>query len=127
MCSVLKIQPPIIAVDFDGTITKDNDFPNCGELMPGAKDVLQTLHFAGCYIILWSCRVGEDLERAVEYCKKNYIPIDFVNRNIDAIEGKFAYPKIFANYYIDDLNVGGFPGWDKVKEIILEHPYFKTI
>ena len=121
-----KIQPypPILAVDFDGTITRDNDFPNCGELMPGAKEVLKELHELGCIVILYTCRVGQDLVAAVKHCRHNKIPIDYVNRNIPQIEGKYAYPKIFANYYIDDLNLGGFPGWERVKEIVLQDPYF---
>jgi hydroxymethylpyrimidine pyrophosphatase-like HAD family hydrolase len=119
-----KCYRPILAVDFDGTITKENRFPECGELMPGAQEVLKALHDAGCVIILWTCRTSSTLNDAVAYCKNHGIPIDYVNDNIPEIRGKFADPKIFANYYIDDANIGGFIGWNKVKEIVLRHPFF---
>ena len=115
----------IIAVDFDGTITKDNDFPNIGELMPGAKEIITELHDKGCIIILWTCRCDEYLDDAIDYCEKNKIPIDYVNENVPEINGRYANPKIFAHYYIDDLNVGGFPGWEKVREIIFHQEGFK--
>ena len=117
--------PPILAIDFDGTITKDNDFPKCGKLMPEVQEVLQELHHKGCKIILWTCRSGQDLANAITWCEAWGIPIDFVNENIPTI--KFGNPKIFANYYIDDLNLGGFPGWEKVLKIVLQDKYFTKV
>lgn len=116
--------PPILAIDFDGTITRDNDFPNCGVIMPGAKEVIKELHEKGCIIILWTCRVEKELQEAIEYLTVNKIPIDYVNRNIPQIEGKYAFEKVFANYYIDDLNIGGFPGWECVRKTVLKNPFF---
>lgn len=113
----------ILAVDFDGTITKKSRFPH----KPSAEDisdrcveVLQGLKKAGCTIILWTCREGKYKEDAVEYCREMGIPIDYVNENCDAIKEAFesCSPKIFANYYIDDMNIGGFIGWDAVEEIV---------
>ena len=103
--------PPILAIDFDGTITRDNDFPHIGKIMPEAQEVLQELHEKGCKLILWTCRNGQDLENAVTWCQAWGIPIDYVNENIPEI--KFGNPKIFANYYIDDLNLGGIPRMGK--------------
>lgn len=112
----------ILAVDFDGTITKDNDYPHCGEIMPGAVEYLTLLHNHGCTIILWTCRAGAALDDAVAYCKLHKIPIDYVNEDCTAVrEAWFGHsfsPKVFANYYIDDLNIYGFPGWYEVYDTI---------
>lgn len=116
---------PILAVDFDGTITKYNEYPHCGAIREKAAEVLQDLHSRGCIIILWTCRDDENLLKAIDYCVRNEIPIDYANCNTKELrEAGFTGPKIFANYYIDDLNLGGFPGWEKVREIVLKDPYF---
>jgi hypothetical protein len=122
----MENKAPIIAVDFDGTITSVSNFPHIGNLMPNVQEVLQELHDRGSIIILWTCRGGDDLQRALDYCEVWGIPIDYCNRNIPEIEGKYGNPKIFANYYIDDLNLGGFPGWDKTLKIILQDKYFRV-
>lgn len=129
-----KLYPPILAVDFDATITEKNEFPHCGKPMPGAITALKYLHKKGCIIILWTCRVNKDLKVAVEYCQSHDIPIDYVNKNIPEIESKYAHlqklikldthSKVFANYYIDDSNLDKFPGWVKALETIFEDPYF---
>lgn len=115
---------PILAIDFDGTVTQDNDFPNLGPLKKNCKEALQRLHKWGCIIILWTCRSGEYLQPAVDYCRKHRIPIDYVNENYPGITFQ-PYPKIFANYYIDDLNVGGPLSWLEVERIVMQHPYIQ--
>jgi len=108
---------PVLAVDFDGTITDKNEFPEANKLKKDCKDVLNRLHDKGCIIILWTCRTGDTLDKATMYCKDNEIPIDYVNKNIPQIKG-FAEPKIFANEYIDDANIGGFIGWLEIEKIV---------
>jgi hydroxymethylpyrimidine pyrophosphatase-like HAD family hydrolase len=115
---------PILAVDFDGTITADNDFPNLGPVNKNCKEVLQRLHKWGCIIILWTCRGDHYLTDAVEYCREHQIPIDYVNENCPEVAFP-AYPKIFANYYIDDLNIGGPLSWLEVERIVMQHPYIQ--
>lgn len=125
--------PPILACDFDGTITKYNEFPHCGEIMPGAVEIINKLHDMGCKIIIWTARMGVSLDAAIHYCNTNGIPYHSVNKNIDEVEDLF-FPnpddslihvpshycrKVFANYYIDDLNLGGFPGWQAVHDIVV--------
>lgn len=99
-----------IAVDFDGTIVK-HEFPAVGELIPGAVRTLQTLAKFGCEIILWTCREGNYLEDAVNFCKENKIPIHSVNRNSENLIG-YAVRKIVASLYIDDRGIwpGRMPG-----------------
>jgi hypothetical protein len=106
----------IVKIDFDGTITRDNNYPHCGELMPGADVYIKLLHDVGCTIILDTCRVGKALDDAVAYCKLHKIPLDYVNENVPEVIENHGHDsrKIFANYSVDDLNFGGFPGWAEV-------------
>ena len=114
----------IIAVDFDGTITKKPTFPDAPtpeDIADHCAEVLQRLHKAGCTIILNTCRRGPKLADALRYCKEQSIPLDYVNEN--ASEAICFYDgdcrKIFADYYIDDMNLGGFPGWLEAERIIM--------
>lgn len=116
-------RPPVLAIDFDGTITDRNEFPEANKIKKDCKDVLTRLHDRGCTHILWTCRTKSTLDNAVKYCKDNNIPIDYVNENIPDIQD-FAYPKIFANEYIDDANIGGFLGWLEIEKIII-NKYFE--
>ncbi len=98
----------IIAVDFDGTIVKD-EYPDIGEIN---EEVFWLLNWEvekyNAYIILWTCRCGKELQQAVEFCKANDIPIDAVNQNAPWIVEKWPLEgrKIFAHQYIDDRNAG---------------------
>ena len=111
----MKGLPVIVSVDFDGTITQENDYPTCGALMPKAKEAITALHDKhGCIIILNTCRAGEPLADALEYCKRHGIPIDHVNEQSPQLLEIFKDTrKVYADYYIDDLNLGGFPGWEE--------------
>lgn len=116
---------PILAVDLDGTITRDNDFPNLGPVKKDCIEVLQRLKRWGCIIILWTCRDGKYLTDALNYCKHHGIPIDYANENCSEL----TFPtsrKIFANYYIDDLNLGGPLSWLEVERIVMQHPYIQA-
>ena len=112
----------IIAIDFDGTICQ-NKYPEIGEPMPLAIWSIKKLKERGHDLILWTCRQGELLDDAVRWCKEHGIPFDLVNEhepnNLRAFGG-VAGNKVFANIYIDDRNLGGFPGWKRAMEVIIE-------
>ena len=60
----------IVAVDFDGTLC-DNDYPKAGKEHWSLIHALQELKIEGKIdLILWTCRADEDLEFAVNWCKK---------------------------------------------------------
>ena len=66
----------------------------------------------GARLILWTFRAGKELDEAVEFCKKNGIEFYAVNKNYpEEIFDETVSRKIDADIYIDDKNVGGFPGW----------------
>lgn len=110
----------IIAVDFDGTLFRDA-FPAVGEVMPGAVDAMRALHRAGHYIIIWTCRHGDRLLDAINALTAHGIPFDRINdhnpENIRQYGGE-AGKKVYAHIYIDDKNLGGFPGWEAALNMI---------
>lgn len=112
----------IIAIDFDGTICQ-NEYPEIGDPMPLAIWSIKKLKKRGHDLILWTCRQGELLDEAVEWCEEHGIPFDLVNEhepnNLRAFGG-VAGNKVFANIYIDDRDLGGFPGWECAMELIKE-------
>lgn len=122
-----KEYAPIVAIDFDGTIKKSKDLKNYSSgLQPFCYSSLHKLYEKGCRLILWTCRSGEELEKAKAFLK-TYGLLDIFekfNENIDNL-GFEPSNKIFANYYIDDLNIGGFMGWRKTTKIVLKDDYFQ--
>ncbi|MCA1746964.1 MAG: hypothetical protein LC655_04655, partial [Bacteroidales bacterium] len=62
------------------------------------------------------------LDEAVEFCRKNGIEFYAVNKNYpeEVFDEKTVSRKIQADYYIDDRNICGLPGWGEIWQII--HP-----
>lgn len=122
----------ILAIDFDGTIVT-NRFPAIGEPLPGALETLRDLQAAGYSLILWTCRGNHKtdpnkqyLDDAVAWLTSHGITLAAANAcwPLSASEdacphSEFAHDKVFADLYIDDRNLGGFPGWDVVREKLL--------
>jgi hypothetical protein len=55
----------------------------------------------------------------VEFCRKNGIVFYAVNKNYpEEIFDENVSRKINADIYIDDKNIGGFPGWSGVWQIM---------
>jgi hypothetical protein len=110
-----------IAVDFDGTIV-DHEYPGIGKEKLFAFQTLKEIEKLGARLILWTFRSGEQLEEAVEFCKKNGIEFYAVNKNYpEEVFDETVSRKIDADIYIDDKNLGGFPGWSEVWQILV--PY----
>lgn len=109
----------IIAVDFDGTIVKDA-YPGVGKAQIFAFETLKRLEADGHRLILWTYRHGKSLDEAVEFCRKNGIEFYAVNSSYQGEEydPKRASRKLNADIFIDDRNLGGFPGWGEVYRII---------
>lgn len=97
----------IVAVDFDGTLC-ENRYPFAGLPNHYLLSVLRQLKNSGeIELILWTCRTGEPLKFAVEWCKEQGLEFDAVNENLPRIVEQFGGDnrKVFANIYIDDLAV----------------------
>jgi len=107
-----------IAVDFDGTIV-DHEYPAIGKEKLFAFRTLKELEKKGARLILWTFRAGKELDEAVEFCRQNGIDFYAVNKNYpEEIMNDSISRKIDADIYIDDRNLGGFPGWSEVWQIL---------
>lgn len=97
----------IIAVDFDGTLVEDK-FPSIGEPIYQTWIKLFKEQSEGSKIILWTCRNGEALEKAVEFCTNTMgFHFDAINENLDEIKVLYGGDtrKVFATEYWDDKAV----------------------
>ena len=98
---------PIVAVDFDGTLVT-NEWPNIGEANLGLIAALAEARALGeIKVILWTCRAGEALEKAVDFCSHNGLEFDAVNENLPEMVELFGGDsrKVFADHYLDDKAV----------------------
>lgn len=111
----------VIAVDFDGTVV-EHKFPAIGKQMPFAFATLKELQKRGHRLIMWTYRHGENLDAAVEYCRKNGIEFYAINRSFpeEQFDPNESSRKLDCDMFIDDRNVGGFLGWGEIFNII--HP-----
>ena len=108
-----------IAVDFDGTIV-EHRYPRIGKVMPFAFSTLKALQKEKHEIILWTYRAGKELEEAVEFCRDNGVEFYAINNNYpEEIFSHNISRKIYADIYIDDRNIGGFPGWSAIWQMII--------
>ena len=111
--------PPIIAVDFDGTLV-DNKFPDIGEINPVMWNAVKAYQDTGWKIILWTCRTDEMLTDAVDFCKEHGLTPDAVNTNLPEVQAYYKGDtrKIFANMYIDDRNASLYSSKDAPAEFL---------
>jgi hypothetical protein len=93
----------VIAVDFDGTLVK-NEYPQIGTPILATFDLCKRAQERGLKVILWTCRTGELLQNAIDFCESRGLVFDAVNDNVDEVkawlDGKPR--KIYADLYIDD-------------------------
>jgi len=113
---------PILAIDYDGTIRKAKRATEEGrELMPHCKEVLKKLYEHGFRLILWTCRSDVWTEEVIKFLKEKDILKYFEQINENVIDIKWWNTrKVYADRYIDDLNLQGFPGWLKTYKILKE-------
>ena len=99
--------PEIYAVDFDGTLSLGERYPTIGQPNKPLIAFLRERQQEGDRIILWTCREGEYLTAAVQFCRENGLIFDAVNDNTRENQKAFGNNcrKVFAHYYIDDRNL----------------------
>lgn len=97
----------IIAVDFDGVIVEDR-FPDIGEPDMELVGLLNIAYDQGHSVILWTSRVDDKLEAAVETCKNIGLSLTAVNNgDPDNLSQYGTDPrKIYADMYLDDRALG---------------------
>ena len=95
---LIMIENKVIAIDFDGTITKENLYPDIGEFRENAVECIKKLQeHNNCF--LFTCRQGKALMNAVQSLLDKGVCIDlFSPYDFDVAFGR----KPIADYYIDD-------------------------
>ena len=100
----------IVAIDYDGTMTRSMSYPDVGELRDCLVELVKELKQNGVVTILWTCRAGKDLDDAVTYLKSKGVEFDYINEgyppNVEAYKEIGLSPKIGADIYYDDKNFG---------------------
>ena len=91
---------PIVAVDFDGTLSLDSQYPDIGQFNTPLYEALMRLREIGWSIVLWTCREGKELKEAVAWCANNGLEFDAINENPSHVP--FKSRKVVADMYIDD-------------------------
>jgi len=117
-----------IGIDFDGTMV-EHKYPEIGEPVKEALEVVKDLQAAGHKIILYTMRSDERLAQAVDYLEENGIKPYAVNDNPSQKHWTTS-KKIYCNLYIDDCTLGvplitpdkGKPyvDWEEVRELLDE-------
>lgn len=115
-----------IAVDFDGTIV-EHRYPEIGKERPFATSTLRQLMEDGHRLILWSCREGDLLQQAIDWCAERGVRFYSVNADLNddtgdsiaTIKDNPHYSrKLKVDLFIDDRNVGGLPDWGTIYQLI---------
>lgn len=101
----------IVAVDFDGTLC-DDEWPEIGDAHESLIWYLRCRQAKGDKIILWTCRTGERLKEAVEWCSLYGLIFDAINENLPEVIEYCGGDsrKIYADEYIDDKMVAPLRG-----------------
>ena len=94
----------VIGIDFDGTCV-ENKFPEIGNELPNCVNVLKKCLQNDNKLILITMRSEKSLIDAIKWFKDRKIELWGINNN--PTQKKWTTSrKIYANIYIDDLNLG---------------------
>jgi len=116
----MKRKYKIAAIDFDGTIKPAEESNIYDSPCQECIDTLWDMKAAGWKLILWTCRAGRNLNRALKYLERYGLLelFDAINNNVQPVKFQTSQ-KIIATVYIDDRMIGGFPGWETVRKELL--------
>lgn len=118
-----------IAIDFDGTRVT-HDYPRVDSDI-GSVPVLQKLIKNGHHLILFTMRSEKYLDDAVDWFRKNDIPLYGVQKD-PTQQVWTSSPKAYAELYIDDEALGcpliyskeqdvrPYVDWIKVEEMLIQ-------
>jgi len=115
---------PIIAFDFDNTLTIGDYFPKIGHPRTYAKKVVNLLHDLGVTVLIWTCRDSsddvdqyhDDISPAIEWLGKHGFRFHDVNTCIKYAPFHYEARKIYAHMYVDDRAFG----WQNRDDILLD-------
>lgn len=119
----------VIAVDFDGTIV-ENKYPKIGDERMFATDTLKMLIQDRHQLVLWTCREGQLLEDAINWCRERGVEFWAINKDFpeeDITKNKHFSRKLKADLFIDDRQIGGLPDWGTIYQMITNHKTLEQI
>lgn len=118
----------VIAVDFDGTIVT-HEYPRIGKPIPFAIETLKRLQQEGHHqLLLWTCREGDLLQEAVDYCAAKGLEFYAVNSNFPEENANIVRArKLEAELFIDDRNLGGIPDWGVIYQMVMSGNSFQPV
>ena len=111
----------VIAVDFDGTISRYDGFKGkgiFGEPIRHAEYFIKLLKEDGHRIIINTTR--SETHQVIDYLKGNRIPFDYVNHNPENIIRGCSLGKVLADVYVDDRNIPFNGNWNEAYARIKE-------
>jgi hypothetical protein len=130
------IPSQVICVDFDSTVCK-HAYPNVGENVEGAFEVLRQLQKYGHKIILHTMRehvalggVPDILQVAIDKMKSEGINLYSVNSFPQEDTDWHPSRKVYADVYIDDHNImipkksDGYIDWAVLDKWFVENHYY---
>lgn len=113
-----KAPMPIIAIDFDDTISIGDDYPNCSVIRPWAKTVINFMHALGIKIVIWTSRdvaynqeekqMYDHLTPMLKFLENQDVKYDAINKSVQFSPYAYNGRKIYAHMYVDDRGYG----WD---------------
>ena len=118
-----NLKYPIIAVDYDDTLTTNNNYPEAGTPNLLAIHYCKEFRRKGGLLLLYTCRAGIPLTNALESLAKEGLTFDAVNANVQEQLDRWLdtdteiSPKPFAHMYIDDRafpNQNGRLNWGAI-------------
>jgi len=115
----MKEEKKVIAIDFDGTIADDSNFPIIGNMLPNAKEVITEL--SKTYkIVINSCRTSKMfndhpkrntmVKDMIKWLDDNKIPYDRINMGDEG--------KVVATLHIDNRALRFNGDWKQTLEDI---------
>lgn len=114
----------IIALDFDGTFTERNKFPDIERVNTKCVEVLTLMISRGHKIVLNTMRSGIKLNDAVKCIEGYGIKLYGVNKTPGQSKWTDS-PKVYAHVYIDDAAIGipklpsGILDWEKIEQYLI--------
>lgn len=115
----------IISIDYDGTFTINDSFPDIGIANKDAVNVLLEMQEKGHDIVLNTMRYGIKLNDAVRFIESHGIKLSGINE----CPGQKRWtksPKVHADVYIDDKSIGvpknddGSLNWNKIHDLLID-------
>ena len=92
----LKYGSLYIAFDFDHTVF---DYDQTGDTFEHVEALLKEAKEAGNTLILFTCREGDRLQEAIDYCTQHGYQPDYVNENPEVSPN---HTKPYYNVLLDD-------------------------